>query len=73
VTKPPILEDFQHRQGGLVHIKRELVGVPAVHQVAAVRINAAQKSEHPVVPTDTKIVGEIMAGQGGVVGFDVAA
>ncbi|KAF5039982.1 hypothetical protein DSECCO2_538200 [anaerobic digester metagenome] len=30
IAKPAVSQDHQHRLGGLVHVGRELIGIPAV-------------------------------------------
>ncbi len=63
-----LLEDDEHAGGGEIDIGRELVGVPAEEKVASVGVDAAEEA---VLAGVLHLVEHGVAGQGGVVGFDV--
>ena len=58
----------QHGEGRLLDIHGELIRVPTEKSVAGVGVDAAQKSE---LGGHQDVVLVVVAGQGGVVGFDV--
>ena len=64
----PGLDDQVHGEGGVVEVGGELVGVPAQEQVAAVGVHGA---EEVVCDGVGEFVVEGVAGEGGVVGFEV--
>ena len=63
-----LLEDHQHGVGGGVEVCGELVGVPAEQVIAAIGVNAAQLA---IGRGELEVVFKGVAGQGGVIGFDV--
>ena len=63
-----VLEDDEHGLGGGVDVHGELVGVPAEEGVARVGVNAAELA---VRGGDGELVLKGVAGEGGVIGFDV--
>ena len=65
---PPFLMIDAHHPGPLAVVVRELVGVPAVLVIATVGID---RTEHAINAANFELVREFVAGQGGVVGFDV--
>ena len=66
--EPAAPQDLVERQGQVLDRVRELVGVPAVLRVAAVRVDAA---EHPVRDGVRDLVVERVAGERRVVRLDV--
>ena len=70
---PPLPEaagaqDGDHGERELLHVRVELVGVPAEQRVAGVRVDRAQ---HPLGGRDLDLVLEGVAGERRVVGLDV--
>ena len=68
VLETAATDDLDHRGGEIVCIYRELVGVPAVLGVASVGVDGA---EHAVVDGYCEFMLEGVAGEGGMVDFDI--
>jgi hypothetical protein len=63
-----LFQDDEHAGGGHVDVGGELVGVPAEEEITPIGINA---TEEAVLAGVLHLVEHGVAGQGGVVGFDV--
>ena len=68
VLEAAVADDLHHREGEVVRIHRELVGIPAVLGVAAVGVDGAEEA---VVHGHGELMLEGVAGEGGVVHLDV--
>ena len=68
-AKPPCFRMHQHALRRQVDVGRELVGVPAEQQVAAVGVDRAEHALH--AHAYFQFVHHRVAGQRGVVGLDV--
>src|SRR6478736_3162327 len=67
-TEPAALQDRVHHEADFGDVVRELVGVPTEQRVAAVHVDAAEEAVGDRV---SHFVLEAVAGEDGVVGFDV--